>query len=160
MTAQLDLTGTTVTLFGDSDALDHALSDELGRRGCNTHVVTVPMGWLRSATHAVIRIDSRSGADALEGLAHTDHPPSHVIAVCPEQDAGTARERLDQVCQGCGTHHDVSLIRHPPLGPAAAGFDASGTGLAGALASTIADQITDHLEAGPAFVEHPFTTAH
>lgn len=162
MSSQLSLDGTTVTLFGSSDALDQALSDELGRRGCNTHVVTVPMGWLRSATHAVLRLDTRAGAEALEQLVTTDHPPSHVIAVCPEQTEASARERLDEMCRGCGEHHDMSLIWHVPLDdptPAASGgTSAEPPTAADTLASTIADEMAEHLETGPSFVTRPAAT--
>lgn len=148
MSSDLDLSGTTVTLFGSSDALDHALSNELGRRGCNTHFVSVPMGWLTSATHAVIRLDTRAGAEALEQLAATEQPTSHVIAICPQETEAATRDRLDELCRECGQHHDVSLIWHPPLDAA----------MPDALASSIADEMADHLQTGPSFVAHPFSS--
>lgn len=70
----LSLDGTTVTLFGGGDAFDNQLSEELERRGCNTHQVTVPTGWLRSATHVVMRVDTDSGADALRDCPAATSP--------------------------------------------------------------------------------------
>lgn len=105
-----------VTLFGDNDALDHALSDELGRRGTRTHTVSVETGWLASATHAVVRIDTAAGALALRELTTGAQPPAHVVAVCEISDDSTA-DRLRELCRQCGEHHDMSLIWHSPLAP-------------------------------------------
>ena len=164
MTFVQGLTGTTVTLFGGSDPFDHALGDELGRRGCKTHSVSVPMGWLPSATHAIMRLDTAAGADALERLAETPEPRSHVIAVCPEPADAAESERLREICRACGAHHDVALIWHPPLefgmpatGPAPAG---PGTVATGALATTVADELVEHSSVrGPSFVSRPFMLA-
>ena len=108
-------TGTTVTLFGDSDPLDRALGTQLERRGCRTHFVSVPTGWIRSATHADMRLDTAAGAEALKELSRTPQPYSHVIAVCPETVDPSESDRVRDMCRACGMHHDVSLIWHPPL---------------------------------------------
>lgn len=156
-------TATTVTLFGDSDALDHALSDQLDRRGCRTHSVSVPMGWLRSATHAVMRLDTAAGAEALKELSTTQEPHSHVIAVCPEPVDSSESDRLREMCRACGMHHDVSLIWHPPLdaaGPSAKGA-ASVRDATQALAATVVDELVEHATAGrPSFAARPFLVEH
>jgi hypothetical protein len=149
-------TGTTVTLFGDSDALDHALSAQLEQRGCKTHFVSVPTGWLLSATHVIMRLDTVAGADALKALAETQQPRSHVVAVCPESDDTSESDRLREMCRACGRHHDVSLIWHPPLEAhlAAPRGALAGTDLAtNALAATVADEMVAHSSVGaPSFV--------
>jgi hypothetical protein len=153
-------TGTTVTLFGDGDPLDHALSDELSRRGCKTHHVSVPTGWIRSATHAIMRLDTEAGAEALEQLAHTRQPRSHVIAVCPQAVDAAESDRVSEMCRACGVRHDVSLIWHPPLdaSPVSTPLSSSDTAVAThALATTVADEMVEHLSVGaPAFVARPF----
>lgn len=157
----LDLTGTTVTLFGNSDPFDQALSDELGRRGCNTHYVSVPTGWLRSATHAVVRLDTASGAQALQELANTEQPRAHVIAVCAQQTDVTESDRFSELCRSCGANHDISLIWHPPLGAmAAARIDLSPSNSVIApdlLVVTIADEIAEQsaVDGTPAFATRP-----
>jgi hypothetical protein len=151
-------TGTTVTLFGDGDPLDHALSDELGRRGCKTHHVSVPTGWLPSATHAIMRLDTVAGAEALEQLAHTRQPRSHVIAVCPQPTDAAESDRVSEMCRACGVRHDVSLIWHPPLdaSPVPTAHSSSETTVATALATTVADEMVEHSSVGaPAFVTRP-----
>lgn len=156
MTTDLHLSGPTVTLFGDRDVVDEALSQELGRRGCSTHAVTIPMRWLGSATHAVVRLDTPTGERAIEDLAARDMPATHVVAVCqtPSDDATSAR--LDELCRRCGDHHDVSLIWH---GPVAVGLDAAVNDVTpGGLAATIADEI-GHQEAwtsAPSFASQTF----
>lgn len=102
----------TVTLFGENDVLDRALSQELGQRGCRTHSVTVETGWLRSATHAILRLDTKPGARALEELATVDSPRVHVVATCERTDDDHASELLRDLCRQCGDHHDISLIWH------------------------------------------------
>ncbi len=147
-------TGTTVTLFGASDMLDHALSNQLEQRGCKTHFVTVPSGWLRSATHVILRLDTIAGAAALEQLAETQEPRSHVIAVCPEQSDPAESDRLREMCRACGSHHDVSLIWHTPL---AAGTPVN-RAAAAALAASVADEMVGHAPGGgPSFVARPVT---
>ena len=72
----------TITLFGDNDRIDHALSEELGRRGCRTHAVSVDTGWLTSAAERHLPARHRGGQRALEGLAGRDRPHATVIAIC------------------------------------------------------------------------------
>ena len=149
-------TGTTVTLFGGSDPLDHALSVHLDRRGCKTHSVTVATGWLQSATHAIMRLDTVAGAEAFKQLAGTPEPRSHVVAVCPEPDDAAESDRVRDLCRACGLHHDVALIWHPPLGANSTAAATARTTTA--LAETVADEMADHLAVGaPAFVTRPFT---
>ncbi|MET0821527.1 MAG: hypothetical protein ABWY58_11215 [Aeromicrobium sp.] len=154
MIADLHLAGPTVTLFGSRDALDAALSDELGRRGCSTHSVTTPMGWLTSVTHAVVRLDTRAGEQALSDLTSRQIPAAHVVAVCATSDDEVAHARLDSLCRQCGDSHDVSMIWHAPFGLPTGGLD-------GALvrASELASSIVDHIgsqDAAPAFSSSTF----
>lgn len=102
----------TVTLFGDRDALDQAISDELERRGCRIHSVSVESGWLASTTNAVVRLDSAAGASALRGLTAASGPGVHLVATCAEPPATLDAARLRHLCEECGASHDVSLIRH------------------------------------------------
>jgi hypothetical protein len=104
----------TVTLFGDHDAIDQAISDELGRRGCRTHSISVKTGWLASTTNAVVRLDTAAGASALEGLTVARGPSVHVIAICVDSDTADSG-RLRHICEDCSSTHDVSLLRHAPL---------------------------------------------
>lgn len=152
-------TETTVTLFGGSDPLDHALGTQLEQRGCRTHFVSVPTGWLRSATHAVMRLDTAAGAEAIQELSEIEQPYSHVIAICPETVDSSESDRLREMCRACGMHHDVSLIWHPPLDAAVP----STTGVTSrrdatrALAATVADELVEHATAGrPSFAARPF----
>lgn len=147
-------TGTTVTLFGDADPLDRALSDQLSQRGVRTHSVSVPTGWLRSATHAVMRFDTVAGADALQSLVETTEPRSRVIAVGLEPTDPRESDRVREMCRSCGLHHEVSLIWHPPLpsGGASQGSAASMVAT-NALAATVADEVVEHAAVGhPTFV--------
>lgn len=136
-------TGTTVTLFGEGDPLDHALGTQLEQRGCRTHYVSVPTGWLRSATHAVMRLDTAAGAEALKELSETQQPHSHVIAVCPETADSSESDRVREMCRACGMHHDVSLIWHPPLDTEATTTEGASTGSveANALAAKVVDEM-------------------
>lgn len=102
----------TITLFGDNDQIDAALSQELGRRGCSTHAVSVETGWLQSAEHAICRLDTLSGQRALEGLAGRSRPRANVVAICEKPADTYATQRLSDLCEECGRHHDVSLIWH------------------------------------------------
>ncbi|MCW2840809.1 MAG: hypothetical protein JWR55_2292 [Aeromicrobium sp.] len=115
MSTDLHTGAPTVTLYGDRGELDSALSDELGRRGNTIHRITTPIGWLRSGTHAVIRIDTPAGEHALVQLASQDLPATHVVAVSetPLDDAESTR--LGDLCRQCGDHHEVFLIWHPPF---------------------------------------------
>ena len=105
----------TVTLFGDNGQIDLALSQELGRRGCRTHAVSVVTGWLPSAQHVVCRLDTLSGQRALEGLAGRSRPRANIVAVCERPADPYARQRLSDLCEECGHDHDVSLIWHSPV---------------------------------------------
>jgi hypothetical protein len=152
--------GSTVTVFGDNDSLDHALGTQLERLGWKTHFVSVSTGWLRSAAHAVMRLDTVAGADALKELVETPQPRSHIIAVCPELDDMAESERLRDMCRACGMHHDVSLIWHPPLDPGLTVFGGAPSNVraaANALAASVAGEMADHSSASePSFVTRPF----
>lgn len=140
MTNDLHLSGPTVTLFGDRDALEDALGDELGRRGCSIHSVTIPMGWLSTVTHAVVRLETPTGEQALTDLTSRDVPAAHVVAVYGTDLDGDTSARLDELCRTAGEHHAVSVIRHAPLGPPVqdAPFDLTPAELAGDIADEIA----------------------
>jgi hypothetical protein len=146
MTSDLQMNAPTVTLFGDRDALDTALSDELGRRGRSIHSVTTPLGWLTSVTHAVVRLDSAPGERAMQDLALRDVPATHVVAVCETPLDEVTSGRLDELCRQCGDHHEISVIWHPPL-EVSVTDDAAGDATAqtvlvpGELATTIADAV-------------------
>src|SRR4051812_43193161 len=107
--------GLTVTLFGDHDALDQAISEELERRGCRSHSVSVQSGWLPSASSVIVRIDTAAGASAVEGLTSADGPRVHLVATCADPAEPLGTERLRRLCEECAATHDVSLIRHPRL---------------------------------------------
>ncbi len=128
----------TVTLFGDNGRIDHALSDELGRRGCRTHAVSVETGWLTSAENVICRLDTKAGQRALEGLAGRDRPRATVIAVCEQPTDANATKRLHDLCEECGRHHDVSLIWHSSVA------DASASGLPPLeqLAVSVVDEVS------------------
>lgn len=110
----------TITLFGDNGRIDHALSEELGRRGCRTHAVSVETGWLKSAENVICRLDTVAGQRALEGLAGREGPHATVIAVCEKPSDDHDAQRLQDLCKECGRHHDVSLIWHSSVGDAPA----------------------------------------
>ena len=157
MITDLHLAGPTVTLFGNRDDLDAALGDELGRRGCSTHAVTTPMGWLTSVTHAVVRLDTRAGERAMSDLMSRQIPAIHVVAVCATPDDQVAADTLDDLCRLCGDSHDVSVIWHAPFGLPTRGLD--GTLVrASELAASIADEIgsQDAALSAPAFSSRTF----
>jgi hypothetical protein len=157
MITDLHLAGPTVTLFGSRDALDSALGDELGRRGCSTHAVTTPTGWLTSVTHAVVRLDTRAGERAMADLTSREIAPTHVVAVCVTSDDQVAAARLDHLCRSCGDHHDVSMIWHAPFDVPTGSLDATLT-QASELASSIADEIgsQDMTPSAPSFTSRTF----
>ncbi|MCW2750091.1 MAG: hypothetical protein JWR83_1201 [Aeromicrobium sp.] len=105
----------TVTLFGDHDAIDQAISEELGRRGCRTHSINIETGWLPSTTHAVVRLDTAAGASALRGLTAAQGEGAHVVAICEDPSTSPAADRLRLLCEECSTSHEVSLIWHGPI---------------------------------------------
>lgn len=150
MTGDLDLHGPTVTMFGGRDALDSALSDELGVRGRSTHSVTTPVGWLTSTTQAVVRLDTPSGDDAMRDLLSRDLPATHVVAVCETSADGAESERIDQLCRQCGDLHEVSLIWHGPLDPTMDDQPITAITTPTRLAAEIADEIGRQQEHGPA----------
>lgn len=158
MSIDLHLSGPTVTLFGDGDLLDLALSDELGRRGCSTHAVTTLTGWLTTSTNAIIRLDTAAGERAMDDLVTRDVPATHLVAVCATIDDREATARLDRLSRQCGDRHDVSLIWHAPFGMRVADGDTPPLRPT-ELASTIADEI-GHQEAwtsAPSFTSQVFS---
>lgn len=161
MTHDLHLSGPTVTLFGDRDALDGALSDELGRRGCSTHSVSIPVGWLATARHVVVRLDTPTGERAMRELAASSTTPAaHVVAVCETPDDLATADRLSELCRQCGEQHDVSLIWHPPYEP---GTDAlGGVHAPMELAATIADEVglQEAWATAPSFATQVFAPSH
>lgn len=141
MANDLHLSGPTVTLFGDHDVLTEALSRELGRRGCNTHAVSIPVGWLSTASHAVVRLDTPTGAQAMRDLADTPAAPTtHVVAVCKATTDFATSEGLRELCRQCGAHHDVSLIWHSAYESEADVYPSDAI-TAQELAATIADEV-------------------
>lgn len=162
LTHDLQLDGPTVTVFGERDALDVALSDELARRGRSTHTVTTPLGWLTSVTHAVVRLDTASGERALQDLAARDQPATQVVAVGPNPADDAASMRLDDLCRQCGQDHEISVVWHPPLehrSPTPGAVPtAHAVRQAAGLAAAIADVIDgqgDHASA-PSYVNRIF----
>ena len=139
----------TVTLFGDNDGIDRALSTELGRRGCRTHAVSVDAGWLQSAANVICRLDTLAGQRALEGLAGRDQPHATVVAVCEMPTDELASKRLRDLCAECGRHHDVSLIWHSSLADAAASDDPPLEHLAVSVVDEVSTMMND--EAGSSF---------
>ncbi|MCW2771370.1 MAG: hypothetical protein JWR27_2803 [Aeromicrobium sp.] len=144
MGLDLHLAGANVTLYGERDVLDVALSQELGRRGCSTHAVSTPLGWLRSAKYAVLRLTTPSGDLALRELTDQDEPPTHVVAVCEKPVDNGDASRIEELCRQCGQHHDVTLIWHQPMDRFSAADTLNGPTPAPTpadLAATIADEI-------------------
>jgi hypothetical protein len=150
-----------ITLFGDNEPLDRALSEELGRRGSRTHTVSVATGWLSSVTHAIVRLDTAAGAVALRELTTGEHPPAHVVATCEKPEDSLTSDRLSELCRRCGDHHDVALIWHPhlPPEPPRGQRDAPARDLStGILASTVADAVQERAVTGraPSFAARTF----
>lgn len=141
MTSDLHLAGPTVTLFGDHDSLDAALSTELGRRGCSTHTVTTPTGWLTSASHAIVRLDSQAGRRAIEDLAACHSPAAHVVVVRETSTDEATTTRFDDLCRTSSEHHDVSVISHAPMPAQTADPADESSSLPAELAATVADEI-------------------
>lgn len=94
MRPNLDSQGPTVTLFGESDELDDALGEELDRRGCSTHIITVPIGWLPSTSHAIFRLGTSIGDQAMLDLAHTTAETTRIVAVCESSADLDRNERV------------------------------------------------------------------
>ena len=105
----------TVTLFGAHDAIGEAISNELERRGCRTHSVSVESGWLGSATNAIVRLDTAAGSSALKALTAAGVPGVHVVATCAATSSAPAAERLQRLCEECSQRHDVALLWHGPI---------------------------------------------
>lgn len=133
MRPNVQLQGPTVTLFGDRDELDRAIGDELARRGCSTHIITVTMGWLPSTSHAVFRLGTQTGDRAMLDLAATTAETTRIVAVC-EQGPDAARVQQITATWSANSHrHPASLIWHEPFDPLRSKVPA--------LASQIADEI-------------------
>ncbi len=147
----LDAPNTTITLFGDNGQIDHALSAELGRRGCRTHAVSVDTGWLASAQNVICRIDTEVGQRALEGLAGRERPPAKVIAIGEQPADEHDSRRLHDLCEECGRHHDVSLIWHSPVAEASN----SNRPPIDELAASVADEVAAQIDSADG---HSFTS--
>lgn len=162
MTSELHRDRPLVTVFGDHDALDMALNDELDRRGRSTHTISTPLGWLVSVTHAVIRINSQTGLQALQDLASRDVPAAQVVAVCEASTDDDFSAQVDELCRRCGEHHDVSLIWHDPFALRVADAHDPRIGgptlSPGELAVTIADEVwqQEDRELHPSFASQNF----
>ncbi len=145
----------TITLFGDNGRIDHALSDELGRRGCRTHAVSVDTGWLTSAENVICRLDTEAGQRALEGLAGRKQPRATVIAMCQVPHDEYAVNRLHDLCAECGRHHDVLLIWHTSVGDALTSVPPSLEQLAVCVVDEVSARVggTDHQPFTERFVE-------
>jgi hypothetical protein len=163
MTSELTLGGPTVTLFGTRDALDTAISDELGRRGRSIHTVSTPVGWLSSVTQAIIRLDTVAGAHALDDLMARERPATHVVAVCQTSDELTSA-RLHALCRRCGENHEVSLIWHPPFDNTLDDVTADPTAepalAPGELAAAIADEVGHQGASQTSFTTQTFDPRH
>ncbi|AWB90882.1 hypothetical protein [Aeromicrobium chenweiae] len=162
MSSDLHLAGPTVTVFGDRDALGQALTHELDRRGCSIHAVTVSLGWLTTATNAVVRLDTTAGDQAIRDLVRQASPATHVVAVCERPTDDAACDQLVDLCLRCSDHHDVSLIWHAPL-EARIGTDlddpapqhvAAPEDLAQAIADEVGNQVV--WTSAPSFAERTF----
>ncbi len=140
----------TITLFGDNDHVDHALSEELGRRGCRTHAVSVETGWLRSARNVIARLDTNAGQRAIEGLVSGGQPRARVVAVCEQPADEQESLRLQKLCQECGRHHDVSLIWHSAVPDVTNGEPRP----ADQLAVSVVDEVSTKINDGD---DSPFT---
>lgn len=138
MTADLQLEGPTVTLFGIRDELDQALGVELARRGCSTHIITASMGWLASTTHAVIRLGTPTGDQAMHGLAASSAPATHAVAVCETTSDAAAADRIRTAWAQSSENHRTSLIWHDSLDALHTSLDRTSLD---ELVSTIADEI-------------------
>lgn len=162
MPSDLHLDRPLVTVFGDHDALDVALNDELDRRGRCTHTITTPMGWLASVRNAVVRLNSAAGVQALEDLASRDLPATHVVAVCETSFEDLTPAEVDALCRRCGTTHAVTLIWHAPFELKVADAHEPAVGLPtlspGELALTIADEVwqQEHRALRPSFASQSF----
>ncbi|MCW2801731.1 MAG: hypothetical protein JWQ70_3203 [Aeromicrobium sp.] len=142
----------TVTLFGDADAIDQAISEELGRRGCRTHSISMETGWLASTTNAIVRIDTPAGASALEALSSANGRSVHVVAICQGLEDSELSGRLRHLCEECSTSHEVSLIWHAPMETTQVALE-SPDPPARHLALAIVDQVAEqsHRPAKPSF---------
>lgn len=133
MCPSLDLHGPTVTLFGERDELDEAIGDELARRGCSTHVITVTMDWLPSTTHAIFRLGTPTGDQAMLDLAATAAETTRIAAVCESSSDATRTEAIQAAWVTSSQGHLAALVWHEP-------FDVLRSGVP-QLAREIADQI-------------------
>lgn len=105
----------TVTVFGNHDELDNALGEELCRRGWRAHLVSVRTGWLQSAKNAIVRVDTESGASAIQELADDGHDPVHLVALCENRPDDWGLEAVRETVSECGARHDTSLMWHRPV---------------------------------------------
>lgn len=146
----------TVTLFGVHDAIGEAISNELERRGCRTHSVSVESGWLGSATNAIVRLDTAAGSSALKALTEAGGRGVHVVATCADPASVPGAERLQRLCEECSRRHDVSLIWHGPIATEPPSEDGPVTGERGLparhLALVVVDEVTGQAKsASPSF---------
>jgi len=101
-----------VTVFGDGDALDLAVSDVLADRGDRTHLVTVPSGWIGSADPVVLRLDTTSGAEAFRNLADHEGHGERVVALCLRSARASSVRGVRILGRSCSRSHDVTLVWH------------------------------------------------
>jgi hypothetical protein len=99
---RLMLSGPAVTLFGGRESLDHAISQELGRRGCSVHHMSVPLGWLSSATYVIARLSEVcrlcSDHHSVSLLWHVAiaAPPTSADLAGPDALAATIVDEIEQ----------------------------------------------------------------
>lgn len=135
----------TITLFGGNDQIDRALSEELGRRGCRIHAVSVETGWLQSATNVIARIDTPAGERAMENLAGSSRPHAYIVAVCEMPQDEQSSRRLHDLCEQCSLQHHVALIWHAPVAGAQPLGD-SGELPIEELATAVVDEVSSQID--------------
>lgn len=158
MTAHLELSGPTVTLFGDRDPLDTALLEALALQGFSTHAITTSVGWLGSVRRAVVRLDTATGLSAMRDLSSREAPAAWIVAVCGTADAEATHD-LDDLCRRCGDHHDVQLLWHPPLVQLPLGQTVPADAMTSVrLAASVAEAVgeTSLAASSPAFASRTF----
>lgn len=114
MTAAAHSGGPAVTLFGNRDELDQALGREFERRGCSTHLITVTMGWLRSTTHAVLRLGTSTGDQALRDLVTADATSAHVVAVCERNNDAQRTIDVEAAWNEHRGQHEGAVLWYDP----------------------------------------------
>lgn len=100
------LDGPIVTIFADDGPLVSEIAEKIRERGAGTHTVSVDVGWVDSASRALLVLDSVAGMSAVRALSDLPDAGAHVVALITDESNADA----ETWCERCTYRHDLVLV--------------------------------------------------